>query len=189
MGIQKDVAAFVSRLPLPKGFSVCELGDQGMCGEATKRLAKVWYTELGCGRYVSLDGNGKGTFTVDLNDPIPHSLSPLAQCFDLVTDFGTGEHIFDQAQVWRTLHALAKPRGFIAFDRPGQGYQKHCFYLTNECLFQDIAEANGYSVLRLERGTTPRGDLIRGVFQLPKRTAPFRVPQQGRYRESLVIPA
>lgn len=183
MGIQPDVAAVVAALPVPKRFSVCELGDQGMCGEPTKRLAKVWYEARGCGRYVSIDGNGKGTLTADLNKPV--KLEP----FDLVTDFGTGEHIFDQAQVWRTLHELTKPGGFIAFDRPAQGYGKHCYYLTNECLFHDIAEANGYRVVWLARTSTARGELIRGIYQRPKTSAPFRIPQQGRYRESLVIPA
>ena len=183
MGIQKECAAFVATLPLPKGFSVCELGDQGMCGEPTKRLAKVWYAELGCGRYVSIDGNGRGTCTADLNLPLL-TLEP----FDLVTDFGTGEHIFDQAQVWRTLHGLTKPGGYIAFDRPSQGYTKHCYYVTNECLFRDIAATNAYRVVWLEHAATPRGELIRGVYQRPSSTAPFRTPQQGRYLESLVIP-
>lgn len=182
MGIQPQVAAFVATLPLPKAFSVCELGDQGMCGGPTKTaLAKDWYLGRGCGRYVSIDGNGRGTMTADLNQPI--ALDP----FDLVTDFGTGEHIFDQAQVWRTLHDLTKPGGYIAFDRPSQGYQKHCFYLVNECLFRDLAAANGYEVLWLERTPMPRGELLRGVYRRPMTADPFVVPQQGRYRDSLVI--
>lgn len=181
MGIQPQVAAFVAGLPLQKGFSVCEMGDQGMCGGPTKTwLAKDWYIGMGCGRYVSIDGNGRGTMTADLNNPI--ALDP----FDLVTDFGTGEHIFDQAQVWRTMHGLTKPGGYIAFDRPAQGYQKHCFYLTNECLFRDLAEANSYGVLWLDRTPMPRGELLRGVFQRMTND-PFVVPQQGRYRASLVI--
>lgn len=181
MGIQKEPAAFVASLPLPKGFSVCELGDQGMCGGPTKTaLAKDWYLGMGCGRYVSIDGNGRGTLTADLNQPI--ALEP----FDLVTDFGTGEHIFDQAQVWRTMHDLTTPGGFIAFDRPAQGYQKHCFYLVNECLFRDLARANHYKVLWFERTPMKRGELLRGVFQ---RTTgrPFVLPQQSRYLDSLVI--
>ena len=181
MGIQKEPAAFVARLPLPKGFSVCELGDQWITYTTPHRLAADWYAELGCGRYVSIDGNGKGTRTHDLN--LPLSLEP----FDLVTDFGTGEHIFDQAQVWRTLHGLAKPGGFIAFDRPSQGYPGHCYYRTDACVFDDVALANGYTVLRLGPFQTTRGQLIRGVFQKPFLEAPFRIPQQGRYRKRLVI--
>lgn len=185
MGIQKEPADFVATLPLPKGFSVCELGDQDMCGGEKHNLAKNWYVGLGCGRYVSIDGNGRGTITADLNNTL--ILESIGPSFDLVTDFGTGEHIFDQAQVWRTMHDLTKPGGYIAFDRPAQGYQKHCFYLANECLFRDLAEANGYAVVWLERATMPRGELIRGVFRLPHDDRPFRVPQQGRYLDSLVI--
>lgn len=187
MGIQKEPAAFIAAMQLPKGFSVCELGDQGMCGEPTKRLAKDWYQELGGGRYVSIDGNGKGDFAIDLNQPMPSSMRVMTEWFDLVTDFGTGEHIFDQAQVWRTMHDLCKPGGYIAFDRPAKGYQTHCFYLTNECLYRDIASANGYVILWLEGATTKRGDLIRGVYR--KITSErFKVPQQSRYQASLVIP-
>lgn len=183
MGIQREVAAYIEKMALPNGFSVCELGDQGMCGESKKRLARDWYLALGCGPYVSIDGNGKGTLLADLNMPV--NMGPLQ--FDLVTDFGTGEHIFDQAQVWRTLHSLCKPGGFIAFDRPSNGYATHCFYVTNECLYLDLARANGYDVVWLEQQQMPRGWLIRGVFKKPTTDAPFRVPQQGRYRESLVI--
>lgn len=191
MGIQKEPAAFLKNtlLPLlPKGFSVCELGDQGMCGDRKDYLAKDWYEkELGCGRYVSIDGNGRGDVIADLNQQLV-ALPPLGPAFDLVTDFGTGEHIFDQAQVWRNLHWLSKPGGFIVFDRPSSGYEKHCYYVTNECLYRDIAAANGYEVLWLEQASTPRGRLIRGAYRRPKTSDPFRAPQQGRYHKILVIP-
>lgn len=182
MGIQPEVAAFVKALRLPKGFSVCELGDQEMCGPEKHVSAKGWYAAMGCGRYESIDANGRGTRTADLNA----MLDPLDP-FDLVTDFGTGEHIFDQAQVWRSIHTLTKPGGFIAFDRPAQGYEKHCYYLVNRCLVDDIAAVNGYTVLLLEQAQTPRGALLRGVFKRPSTYDPFRIPQQGRYRKSLVI--
>lgn len=183
MGILKEPAMLVKQVVarLPERFSVCELGDQWMSGLPKPLLAAEWFTALGCGRYASIDGNGRGTITHDLNRSI--ALDP----FDLVTDFGTGEHIFDQAQVWRTLHDLTKPGGFIVFDRPSQGYTTHCYYLVDECLFRDVAAANRYDVMSLVRAKTPRGELIRGVFQKPMTAAPFCVPQQGRYRASLVI--
>lgn len=188
MGIQKEVAAYIAAMPWPTHFSVCELGDQGMCGEPTKRLASDFYTSLGCGRYVSIDGNGRATVAADLNLPLDLASRPFAlERFDLVTDFGTGEHIFDQAQVWRTLHDLCKPGGFIAFDRPSEGYPKHCFYVTNECLYRDIAAANDYEVVWLTQQRMPRGHLIRGVFKKPLTEVAFRVPQQSRYRGDLVI--
>jgi hypothetical protein len=190
MGILKEPAALVEALRLPRGFSVCELGDQWMSGRREPLLAADWYRSLGCGRYVSIDGNGRGTITADLNWSLPSQgmgLAALTGSFDLVTDFGTGEHIFDQAQVWRTMHDLTNLGGYLVFDRPAQGYAAHCYYRVDLCLFHDVAAANGYTVLQLATGSTPRGELIRGVFRRPMTPAPFRVPQQGRYRDSLVI--
>lgn len=182
MGILAEPAQFVRDLPLPKGFSVCELGDQYITF-GTRRLASEFYKELGCRKYVSIDGNGRGTFTHDLNVKWTHQWPP----FDLVTDFGTGEHVFNQAQVWRTLHVLTKVGGYIVFDRPAAGYHEHCFYNIHETLLNDLAEANHYRVKRLERAKTIRGELLRGVFQ---KTANHRfvIPQQGRYQKKLVIP-
>jgi hypothetical protein len=183
MGILAEPAEFVRALKLPTGFSVCELGDQYITHDV-RRLASEFYLELGCGRYVSIDGNGRGTFTYDLNKPL--RTNHLGE-FDLVTDFGTGEHIFDQATVWKTVHYLTKAQGYIVFDRPTQGYSGnggHCYYNTHECLFNDIAAANDYVVHKLEHQQTTRGELIRGVFQKMRRNK-FRVPQQGRYKKLL----
>jgi len=166
---------------LPKRFSVCELGDQYLTQTGGPRqLAKEFYEELGCGRYESIDGNGRGTITHDLN----RSFEVLPGRFDLVTDFGTGEHIFNQHAVWRTVHVLTKKGGHIVFDRPTQGYPEHCYYNVHECLFRDIAEANQYEVVRLEHREGERGELIRGIF---RRTASnkFQTPQQGRYKKLL----
>lgn len=182
MGILREPAAFVEELRLPKGFTVCELGDQYVTHVSPHELAEQWYRRLGAKKYVSIDGNGRGTMTHDLNKKLPQKLGP----FDLVTDFGTGEHIFDQAQVWRTLHVLTKVGGYIAFDRPTSGYPGHCFYLAAEGLFTDIAEANSYGVIHLERATTPRGELVRGVFKRTSK-AKFQNPQQGRYHKCLKV--
>jgi hypothetical protein len=191
MGILQEPAAFVKALKLPEGFSVCELGNQMMSGGQTPKPAESFYRALGCGRYESIDGNGKGTLTADLNlrlaFEVYRSSVNFFEAFDLVTDFGTGEHIFDQAQVWRTLHELVKPGGYIAFDRPMHGYKGHCYYRVDPCLYRDVANANDYKVRKLDQAKTPRGELVRGVFQRPAVAAEFRVPQQGRYRESLVI--
>lgn len=181
MGILKDAAAMVEVLRLPSGFSVCELGDQMMSGGKVPTPAEAFYRSLGCAKYVAIDGNGRGTVTADLNLPLPSDLGT----FDLVTDFGTGEHVFDQAQVWRTIHQLSKPGGYVVIDRPSQGYGEHCFYLITEGLIRDVAYANEYAVQRLELVKTPRGSLVRAVLRRPAEDRPFRVPQQSRYHESL----
>ena len=182
MGILAEPAQFVRELKLKKGFAVCELGDQWVTYISPHVLAADYFRELGCGKYVSIDANGRGTLTADLNRPLPQDIGT----FHLVTDFGTGEHVFNQAQVWRTVHGLTKQGGYIVFDRPCQGYEGHCFYLTHETLFRDLAAANNYEIVRLERSATPRGELIRGVFRKGGE-GKFQTPQQGRYKKILQI--
>lgn len=182
MGILREPAEFIKALKLPKRFAVCELGDQWVTYEEPHLLAREFYRRMKFGRYESIDANGRGTITYDLNRKWKGKQGE----FDLVTDFGTGEHVFNQAEVWRTVHVLTKPGGYIAFDRPSQGYEGHCFYRVDECLLHDLAAANRYTVIALERGKTTRGELIRGVFQKVEETR-FTAPQQGRYQGSLQI--
>ena len=178
MAIWKCMADDITALPLPRGFHVVELGAQELAyGERVP--AETLYRTLGCERYESLDGNGRGTILHDLNLPLP-----AIGMFDLVTDFGTGEHVFDQAQVWRTVHALTKVGGHIGIIRPEQGYPGHCYYRTDECVFRDVAAANAYEILKLERITAKRGDNLL-TFYRRTRAGEFCVPQQGRYARDL----
>ena len=188
MGILAEPLEFVRGLPLRKGFHVCELGDQWITHTTPHILARDYYErEMGCKRYVCIDGNGRsGALALDLNKPLPKNAG--IGSFDLVTDFGTGEHVFNQAQVWMTVHYLCRPGGFIAFDRPTQGYSAnggHCYYNTHMCLFTDLAAANEYEIIKLEHATTTRGELIRGVYRRPLKKNKFRMPQQGRYKKLL----
>jgi hypothetical protein len=193
MGILAEPWSFITALvnagELPRGFSVLELGDQYLTFKEPHQLAAEAFAGLKCGRYLSVDGNGRGDVTFDLNVKASKLKALLAARgepteFDLVTDFGTGEHIFDQAAVWRTLHVMTKVRGYMVFDRPTQGYEGHCFHRSDESTFTDIAAANGYKVIRLERASTKRGELVRGVFY-KRRGGRFVIPQQGRYHKIL----
>jgi hypothetical protein len=181
MGILREPADFVRDLvpKLPPKFTVCELGDQWVTYGSPHILARDFYKQLGCGRYDSIDGNGRGTITWDLNQKWRGT-----KRYHLVTDFGTGEHVFNQAQVWRTIHELCQQDGYIVFDRPHAGYPEHCYYNIHKCVLDDLAAANEYRVLRLEHGVTVRGELWRGVFQKVYGRS-FRIPQQGRYKKLL----
>lgn len=178
MAIWKRMADDVAKLPLPKGFHVIELGAQELAYGERVPAVKL-YQELGCGRYESIDGNGQGTILHDLNLPLRG-----IGTFDLVTDWGTGEHVFNQLQVWQTMHSLTKVGGFMGVIRPEQGYPGHCFYRTDECVFRDVAAANGYRIVKLERIGAKRGD---NIFVLYHKTiaGDFKIPQQGRYEQDL----
>lgn len=163
---------------LPAGFSVCELGNQII--RSTGRPAREWYERNGCGKYVCLDGNGDdGAIIVDLNQPIC-----LGETFDLVTDFGTGEHCFDQARVWRTVHDLTKAGGWIVIERPKAGWDDHCFYSVHDCLVKDLAAANGYQITYMDTHAYGRGANIVAIMRKTS-GADFAYPLQGKYRSML----
>jgi hypothetical protein len=195
MGILKPTEELIRRTVnayLKPGFSVLEFGDQVVTHLNPHVLASALFKSLGCGRYVSVDGNARGTITFDLNRRGAELTAQMKRPqFDLVTDFGTGEHIFDQGQFWRTLHLVTAVGGVILFDRPSQGYKGHCFWLTDESTYHDIAEANGYQMIEIgvRRGrqnsdSDTFGELVSGAMRKVK-GGKFIAPNQGRYRKLL----
>lgn len=189
MGIGPDTSAMIRTLPLEAGFSVCELGNQ-VWHMGNRRLwrrsAVELYREIGCGSYQALDSNGQdGALVVDLNKGLDFQgqRKLLIGQFDLVTDFGTSEHIFEIGQAWRTMHALCKPGGIIAFLKPYQGHREHCFYNVHENFFRDLAEANGYTIqmLRLIENTSGDQNWL-GWLTRPFPAKDFVTPHQGKYR-------
>lgn len=189
MGILSGPLEFIKELPLPKLFTVAELGDQYVTDDAEsekKYAAKLFYKRLACGKYHCLDANGRGTIDVDLNLPLPKAIASKLGQFDLVTDFGTGEHIFNQHQCWKTMHDLCKRHAYMVFDRPTVGYEGHCFYLIQWNMISALAHANDYEVGWLEEHKTTRGILVRGALR-KLYDRPFVIPQQGRYIKDLIL--
>lgn len=191
MGIGPIPAEIIRNLPLPQGFAVCELGDQ-FWHNGLRRSPKFWrkparllYEGMGCGRYEAIDGNDGGTILADLNEPIESWGAELVGAFDLVTDVGTSEHVFDFAECWRSIHLLCKPGGLIFFEKPYQGYPDHGFYGLHKTLFVDIARANSYEILELKEHEAPRGTLWRGVYRKGAIESGFEKPRQGKYRKTL----
>jgi SAM-dependent methyltransferase len=64
--------------------------------------------------------------------------------FDLVTNNGTGEHIFDQRVVFENMHNLCKVGGIMLCVLPFAPWINHGFYNFNPNVFRDIVAANGY---------------------------------------------
>ena len=65
--------------------------------------------------------------------------------YDLVTDHGSCEHIFNIAEAYRTMHRLCKVDGLIVISQSlwgGNGY-----FLYDRAFFEGIAAANGYRII------------------------------------------
>jgi hypothetical protein len=149
---------------------MCELGNQIMKYNGDPGLAayvgagKFYrtgkeYFELHDGfHHTSLDINGKdGAESVDLTLCLP----PHLHGFDVVTNFGTTEHIVeaDQSMVFYNIHQLMKVGGIVVHIVPlhGGSLAHHGkFQYTPQFLIQ-LIDAYKYSVLApiMERESIP----------------------------------
>jgi len=96
--------------------------------------------------YLALDiFEAEDCMLFDLNtDSVPENLRGQ---FDLVTNFGTSEHIIDQYRTFMTVHEFTKSGGLIYHDLPMGGYFYHGYFSYTPLFFNHLALANRYDVL------------------------------------------
>ena len=172
-------------------------------------VARLYYEILfGDYEYLALDMHGTPESTcVDLN--LPYETDKQ---FDLITNLGTSEHVFNQAELFRTIHKLTKRDGIIYHGLPNQGQFDHGFFNYHPAFFYDLATANDYVILLMlllcvtEVGGVEKSELhdiskpeqyrelVRqgnlpiqsGIhaFYRKKSDKAFRFPQQGVYQQN-----
>ncbi len=97
--------------------------------------------------YVALDiFEADRTIVFDLN---AHSPGPkLVGRFDLVTNFGTTEHVFNQIEAFRTIHLLLKSSGIAFHDLPFAGFIRHGLFRYDPLFFSSLIKSNDYQLVR-----------------------------------------
>ena len=116
-------------------------GDGGLAYREVK-TTKEFFLALGLAQYRALDINtDRDAIVVDLNEPVNLPFGHAS----IIVNNGTGEHIFDQASVFRNMHNLSRPDGGVMLNvLPLLPWVNHGFYNYTPILFRDIAAANGY---------------------------------------------
>lgn len=171
--------------PADTAADITRIADRGFASELFKA----------CGfEYQALDifdGKDITLFDLNLDTPPPSFVGK----FDLVTNFGTTEHVLNQYLAFKTMHELAKPGGVIYHDLPLGGYHLHGYFNYNPMFFEQLAAANDYEVLfywfssnesptnsatrqMKDHGYSANGWIDRGVEFVLKKTSdhPFRLP-------------
>lgn len=93
------------------------------------------------------DYNGDKTIlTWDLNTKICPSKHKGQ--YDLCTNFGTTEHLFNQTNAFRLIHDLVKKDGIILHILPMKD-MNHGLFNYNPVLFESLAKYNNYKILSL----------------------------------------
>jgi hypothetical protein len=96
--------------------------------------------------YAAIDIDGSpGSIPLDLN----YDEVPKAQVgrFDLVTNFGTTEHVANQLNAFKIVHDLTAVGGVMIHNLPGQGFFNHGLVNYNPKYFWKLAASNDYGWL------------------------------------------
>jgi hypothetical protein len=133
------------------GDSILELGAQNLYfGDMYDEPAKFYFEKLGF-KHTSIDMNGlHGSLKYDLSDPIFHSLGD----FDIVTDFGTSEHVSDLYICWCHKVVNCKQDGLIISENPEKGsWPDHidCYHWITEDFYRKLEQISSLEILELGR--------------------------------------
>lgn len=105
--------------------------------------AKPFYELLGVKEYSCVDLGGEyNAIKLDLNYPFEDK--SRYGLYDLVTDYGNNEHVFNTAEAYRTMHRLCKKGGILIISQAiyhGNGY-----YSYEPSFFEGMAAANNYRI-------------------------------------------
>ena len=140
--------------------TVCELGNQTLKNAKQRRTiykrmglkgveptsVREWYLSMGFSDYTAIDVNEeRNSVAMDLNLDLKQHYN-YTQQYDLVTNNGTGEHVFNQLNVFKNCHDLCTSTGAMIHCLPCFRWLDHGFYNFNPNLFTALATANGYKL-------------------------------------------
>jgi hypothetical protein len=100
--------------------------------------------------YEAIDINADfDSIVMDLNTDLRGAYN-FQKTYNLVTNIGVSEHLFNQEQFFKNAHYLTKKDGIMLHILPFLGHINHGFYNYEPRLFFDLAAANGYELLGLK---------------------------------------
>lgn len=128
-----------------------ELGNQRM-GTWDRpdyyKAYKIVMEERGIKEHISIDLTGEnGALILNLGEPI----NQWNNYFDIVTNFGTAEHVNNQYWVWKNMHNMCKIGGAILSCNPPVGdWPKHCPFRYRNDFFDILSTNNKYTIAHQE---------------------------------------
>lgn len=143
--IEREPLRRVAKRHLPS--KVCNETIDAIFGDGSRPKAdaqSAFYSIFGGGSYRSTDlTDPRADYAFDLNFPAPENVGK----YDVVTNFGTTEHVFNIGHAFENIHNLLKAGGVVLHALPGYGYIDHGFYNIHPCAYLDMAKANEYEIV------------------------------------------
>jgi SAM-dependent methyltransferase len=155
------------------GLILCELGNQWIYEHGKPvRPAKVDYQAQGV-QHTSIDINGRdGALKHNLERPVP---SKLKGAFDVVTNYGTTEHINDQTAAFQNIDRLCRVGGVMIHVLPlamKGNYPNHCRYHYTALFPVQLAELARYELIDSRL-------IAEGAYTYPKILLAFTLRKTG----------
>lgn len=133
------------------GVRLLELGAQVLRPRLKRSIphktSRDLFRSLGI-NYTSIDLNGRrGALKLNLARPIKG-----LGTFDVITNFGTSEHVKDQYSLWRNVHELCAVGGVVVSVVPlfGSFRMSHAFYRYTPFFFHQLADYMSYELISCE---------------------------------------
>jgi len=142
-------------------IKICELGNQHIKDHPNRITGKQYLIELGA-EHISIDWNEKDeAISLDLSKPIEE----WDNYFDMVTNYGTTEHVHSQYHVFKNIHNLVKVGGTMVHAVPMYDYWLHHGYVNYELeFFNQLSHANKYDIILIEFRKQWSGMLKKELF-------------------------
>lgn len=148
----------------PSEIEMIELGSQGIdVPGISYKIAKDYFKSLGF-KHTSIDLDGNfGSLVVDLTT----QLTDFYNKYDIVTNFGTSEHIENQFACFENIHYFCKDNGVMVHSVPlPDNWVKHCKYHYPPAFFDQLCLACGYEVCENKNFNMPGGLQPRGLVNV-----------------------
>ena len=126
--------------------------------------------------------------------------------YDCIINLGTAEHIFNVAQLFRSIHEWIKIDGLFIHNLPMSGEIDHGFYNFHPTFFWDLSYINKYENIIMAKSVgndikvytnrksftkdilTMESNISSGIWSIQKKTdssKEFKIPLQGVYDDNL----
>tara|TARA_B100002051_G_C16744901_1_gene646877 strand:- start:7061 stop:7948 length:888 start_codon:yes stop_codon:yes gene_type:complete len=141
-----DLKELLSQTKINLSKSIDEIPNiDNWPGKNPRTSAKYLYELLSkVNFYKSIDLNGLyHSIKHDLN--FPFTDQEYLNRFDLVTDFGSCEHVFNVAEAYKTMHKLTKVNGLMIIVQ--NLYNGNGYFNFDEGFVRGIAASNSYDII------------------------------------------
>lgn len=136
MGITQEIYFSTLKQYLEKSQNILELGAQEyiMNGKKIKYFKNLFNYPI-----TTVDITGENnSMKVNLAEPVEEIMK---EKYDVITNFGTSEHVSNQYECWKNIHFICKVGGYVISEIPEKkSWKNHCKYYVDKSFFESLAK-------------------------------------------------